>query len=173
MPSSSFTTFFRSAPLALALTLGVSAAVLPFAVSSALAAPASVNADEKGVILHGYDPVAYFTDGKPVLGSPEFKADYNGGTYHFASAKHRDLFTADPAKYAPQFGGYCAIGTSFNKKVDGNPTLWKIVDNKLYVNINEKAHELWLTGDTNQYISNAHGNWAKIKDKPAAEVNAQ
>src|SRR5215472_14475103 len=74
-----------------------------------------VNVDKNGLALQGYDPVGYFTDGKPVKGSPEFTATYKGATYQFASAEHRDAFNESPAKYEPQFGGFCGYAASINK----------------------------------------------------------
>jgi YHS domain-containing protein len=73
-----------------------------------------VNTDSAGVAILGYDPVAYFTDAKAVVGKPEFTARHDGATWQFASAAHRDAFVANPARYAPQFGGYCAYGVAGN-----------------------------------------------------------
>jgi YHS domain-containing protein len=74
-----------------------------------------VNIDKNGLALQGYDPVAYFTDGKPVKGSPEFTAIHKGSTYQFASTEHKQLFEKSPAKYEPQFGGFCGYAASINK----------------------------------------------------------
>ena len=93
-----------------------------------IAAPASAETEvniNDGYAVHGYDVVAYFTKGQPTKGSDEFQATYDGATYRFASAEHRDLFTADPAKYAPQYGGYCAFGTAMGRKFDGDPNAWR------------------------------------------------
>ena len=85
------------------------------------------------VALKGYDTVAYFTEGRPVKGAPGFHHDWDGARYHFASAQSRDAFAADPDRYAPQFSGLCAASLSKGKIVDADPTLWKIVGDKLYV----------------------------------------
>jgi hypothetical protein len=83
--------------------------------------------------IKGYDPVAYFTDGKPTPGLPEFEYVWDERRYRFASAKHRDLFKADPVHYAPQFGNYCAMALALNQVVVANPENWLISDGKLYV----------------------------------------
>jgi YHS domain-containing protein len=86
-----------------------------------------------GLAIKGYDPVAYFTDGKPVHGVPEFAYDWDEHRYYFASAQHRDLFKADPVHYAPQFGNYCAMALSQGGIVVANPEYWQIDDGKLYI----------------------------------------
>jgi YHS domain-containing protein len=88
---------------------------------------------EKRVAIRGYDPVAYFTDSRATKGSPEFAAGFDDATYWFASAQHRDTFLADPDRYAPQFGGLCAIMVSQGKSVDPDPEAWAIADGKLYL----------------------------------------
>jgi len=85
------------------------------------------------VVLKGHDPVAYFTDGKPVMGDPKLSYDWDEGRYYFASAKHRDMFAADPERYAPQFGGYCTGSMSGGVTREGDPEAWVIRDGKLYV----------------------------------------
>ena len=89
-------------------------------------------ADPK-VALKGYDPVAYFTDGKPVKGDKAHSYDWDEARYLFANAKNKAAFAAAPEKYAPQFAGLCATGLAFGKKVEADPQAWKIVDGKLYV----------------------------------------
>ncbi len=93
---------------------------------------ASVAADAP-LAIKGYDPVAYFTDGKPTRGTPEFEYQWDEHRYRFASAEHRDLFKADPVHYAPQFGNYCAMALALGKIVVANPENWLVSDNKLYV----------------------------------------
>ena len=90
-------------------------------------------ADNVRLVLQGHDPVAYFTDGKPVKGDPRFSHDFDEARYHFASAAHRDMFVADPEKYAPQFGGYCTGSMSRNVRNEGDPQAWVIRDGRLYV----------------------------------------
>jgi hypothetical protein len=83
--------------------------------------------------IKGYDPIAYFTDGKPVRGLPEFQYQWDDYRWQFASAAHRDMFKADPVQYAPQFGNYCAMALSLGQIVVANPENWLIRDGKLYV----------------------------------------
>ncbi|MGC1467304.1 MAG: YHS domain-containing (seleno)protein [Pseudolabrys sp.] len=83
--------------------------------------------------IKGYDPVAYFTDGKPTRGLPEFTYQWDEYRYQFASAKHRDMFKADPVRYAPQFGNFCAMALALNQVVVANPENWLISAGKLYV----------------------------------------
>jgi YHS domain-containing protein len=85
------------------------------------------------VVLNGFDPVAYFTDSKPVKGDPKFSYDWDEGRYYFASAQHRDMFARDPDRYAPQFGGYCTGSMSRGKRNEGHPEAWIISNGKLYV----------------------------------------
>lgn len=99
----------------------------------------------------GYDTVAYFTEGKPVKGSKDFTTKYMGAEWRFASQENLNLFLADPAKYAPQYGGYCAwaMGGADNGTrgftAKGDPEVWKIVDSKLYLNYDKSISEKWHT----------------------------
>src|SRR5262245_10934456 len=94
------------------------------------AAGPEVNATVTGLALRGYDPVSYFTDNKPVMGDFTITAEHDGATYRFSSEAHKAMFEKDPAKYLPQYGGFCAFGTAQGYKVDGDPNVWKIVDNR-------------------------------------------
>jgi YHS domain-containing protein len=85
------------------------------------------------VVLKGHDPVAYFTDGKPVRGKPDISYDWDEGRYYFANAQHRDMFSSDPERYAPQFGGYCTGSMSRGVRNEGDPDAWIISDGRLYV----------------------------------------
>ena len=99
---------------------------------TALASAAEViNIDKSGLALQGYDPVAYFTDGKPVKGSPEFTASYKGATYQFASAEHKQLFEKSPAKYEPQFGGFCGYAASINKLAPVEVEYFQVLHDRL------------------------------------------
>jgi YHS domain-containing protein len=130
---------------------------------------AAVNLNDSGLALRGYDPVAYFTVAKPTQGSAEFKATHDGATYHFASAANRDAFLKEPAKFAPQYGGFCAYAAALNKKFDADPNVWKIVDNKLYVNFNADVGTKW-NADVSGFIQKANVNWTSIKDKAPADI---
>jgi YHS domain-containing protein len=124
-----------------------------------------VNADAGGLALNGYDPVAYFESGKPTHGKPEIEASYGGVRYLFASEAHRRAFRKNPTKYLPEFGGFCAVGTSFGEKVDVDPETGKVVNGKLYLNNNAKAQDIF-DKDPNGTISRAEKNWPVVKDKP-------
>ncbi len=115
-----------------------------------------------GVAIDGYDPVAYFADGKPVEGSSDFEYQWMGATWRFASAADRDQFAADPEKYAPQYGGYCAYAVSQGATADIDPDAWHIEDGKLYLNLSKKVQSIWLK-DIPGYIGKADANWPKIK----------
>jgi hypothetical protein len=120
-----------------------------------------VHATAEGIAIGGYDPVAYFTDGRPVLGSASFEHRWNGATWRFASAAARDRFAADPDAYAPRFGGYCAWAISQNYVAPGDPNVWRIVDGRLYFNFNERARELW-EADRPAAIARGNANWPSV-----------
>ena len=119
------------------------------------------NKDGKGVAIKGYDPVAYFTQSKPVKGSPTFAHQWMGATWWFASAEDRDQFAAQPEKFAPQFGGYCAYGVSKNHTVSIDPEAWRIVEGKLYLNYSKGVQETWVK-DVPGNIKAAEENWPKL-----------
>jgi YHS domain-containing protein len=122
-----------------------------------------------GYMAHGYDVVAYFTDGNAVVGNDQYTAEYDGAKYRFASADNRDKFQANPDKYAPQLGGYCAFGTAMGRKFDGDPTAWKIVDGKLYLNLNKDIQKKWLENPAG-FIRGANHNWPVIASVPDATL---
>jgi YHS domain-containing protein len=99
--------------------------------------------DRNGLALEGYDPVSYFSDGKPAKGDPKIEATYNGALYHFVSQEHREVFEKDPTKYSPAYGGYCGYAASIGKVRPANPLLWSIVDGQLIVQHTKGAVELW------------------------------
>jgi len=113
------------------------------------------------VALGGYDPVAYFTDGKPVKGDAQFTAAHQGAEYRFASAKNLAAFQAAPAKYAPQYGGYCAWAVSQGYTAKGDARNWKIVDGKLYLNYNTSIQKKW-EGDIPGFIAAANTHWPDV-----------
>lgn len=155
----------RAALLALGLALGI----LPASVQ-VVSAASEVNIVE-GFAVHGYDVVAYFKVGRPVSGVNEFTAEHEGATYRFASAVNRDAFVADPARYAPQYGGYCAFGTAMGRKFDGDPTAWAIVDDKLYLNLNSDVQARWKE-NVPGYIKGAENNWPLIRSLADAALEA-
>ena len=123
-----------------------------------------VNIDKNGLALQGYDPVGYFTDGKPVKGSPEFTASYKGATYQFASAEHRDLFQQSPAKYEPQFGGYCAYGASRGKTVPIKIETWEIVNGRLLLQYDLDVKSKF-DKDPQGTLRKADENWPGLVEK--------
>ena len=123
----------------------------------------TVNEDH-GVAIKGYDPVAYFTDNKPVKGSKAHSFVYEGVTYEFASAAHRKLFVADPEKYAPQFGGFCAYGTAAGHKAVIDPAAFSIVEGKLYLNYDTKVRAVWRK-DEPGYIHKADEAWPSVSQQ--------
>lgn len=119
-----------------------------------------VYTSEDGIIaVSGYDTVSYFVgDGSPVEGSEDHTVIYNGKQYNFASAENAELFAANPTKYAPQYGGHCAWAVSRGDLAPGDPTKYKIVDGKLYLNFNEAVQQTWLL-DVPGYIENSEKEW--------------
>lgn len=115
-----------------------------------------------GLAVAGYDPVAYFTDGKPIEGKKEFSFEWQGATWRFASAAHRELFAATPEKYAPQYGGYCAWAVSQGYTADIDPEAFKIVDGRLYLNYDKKVQATWEK-DTTGLIRKGDENWPKLR----------
>ncbi len=114
-----------------------------------------------GTAINGYDPVAYFTEGKPVEGSSDHAYDWNGAEWHFASAQNLETFKAEPEKYAPQYGGYCAYAVSYGSTAKTEPDAWKIVDGKLYLNYDKSVQSRWEK-DVPGYIAKADQNWPKV-----------
>jgi hypothetical protein len=151
-------------------TTAVTAVLL--ASTTSFAADIDANANVNDIAIKGYDTVAYFTMNKPVMGSHEFTATYKNAIFQFANAKHRDLFKADATKYAPQFGGYCAMGTAMNLKFDTDPTAWKIVDEKLYLNLNKDVQKSWLK-DVPGNLKTAETNWPALKLLTPAQAKAK
>jgi len=109
----------------------------------------------------GYDPVAYFTEGKPVKGDARFETSFQGVQWRFASAENRDRFVAAPQRYAPQYGGYCAWAVSEGKTASGDPMFWKIVDQKLYLNYDADVQKKWEK-DVPGHIRKADQNWPAV-----------
>lgn len=133
--------------------------------SFAYAADVGVNASENDLAIHGYDPVSYFTKGRPTKGSSKYTATYKGAIFQFASESNRDSFKKDPEQYAPQFGGFCAMGVALNRKLDVDPTAWHIEDNKLYLNLNKDVQKKWME-DVPGNLDTAFRNWNGIQAVP-------
>ncbi|MSO93366.1 MAG: YHS domain-containing protein [Rhodospirillales bacterium] len=135
-------------------------------------APAGAFAADKlifaadGAAIRGYDPVAYFTESKPVKGRPEFQHTWKGATWRFATAANRDAFAATPEKYAPRYGGYCAWAVSRNYTASTDPDAWRVVDGKLYLNYSKNVQENWAK-DVPGNVAKGDANWPGLAKKLA------
>ena len=154
-----FKNTFIASSLTVALSLG---AVALLTATSSFAydetSTSSINVDAAQVILKGYDSVSYFK-GQPVEGDKRFAAAYAGATYYFSNAENLQAFQANPGKFAPQFGGFCAMGAALGKKLD-------VVDGKLYLNVNADVFKKW-SEDVPGNIAKADANWPSIQNKAA------
>jgi enamine deaminase RidA (YjgF/YER057c/UK114 family) len=123
--------------------------------------------DEPRLSISGYDPVAYFTDGKPIQGKAEFEYLWHKLRWRFANGEHRDLFVKEPSRYAPQYDGYCAMGVSNDDaahKDTVDPEAWAIVDGRLYLTHNEHWLEVWRE-HSEEYIKRADASWQAVSDR--------
>ncbi len=143
-------------------------AALAFALTAFVAAPAAF-ADQapvhtgvlSNVAVGGYDPVAYFTDGRPVRGNAQFRTTYQNYEYRFATAEHLAAFRANPARYLPQYGGYCAWAVAQGYTAPGNPQNWRVVDGKLYLNYDTTVQRRW-EANIPGFIQSANRNWPSV-----------
>ena len=119
--------------------------------------------------MHGYDPVAYFKEGRARVGQAVFSVKHGAAVYRFVSQPNKEAFERTPQRYAPQYGGFCAFGASLGAKFDGDPTLFRVVNDKLYFNLNPEIKEKWEQ-DIAGNIVKADGHWAKIRSKSPAEL---
>lgn len=119
--------------------------------------------------VHGYDPVAYFTEAAPVRGEDNITAIHDGAAYRFSSADNKRIFEQNPARYVPQFGGFCAYGVAVGKKFDGDPRLWTVRNDKLYLNLNPAIVEAFEK-DVPGNIAKAEKQWSKIEKKAVADL---
>ena len=156
------TTFFSKISKTLVLTAAMLMSSLSFA-------NVAIEVDDNGVILAGHDAVSYFTEDAAVLGYAGISTVYDGAIYHFSSEENRDTFKANPAKYAPQYGGFCAFGTSIGKKFDIDGKAFEVVDGKLYVQKNLQVLKSW-SPEKAERIPAANGHWPKIKDIEASKL---
>lgn len=144
------------------------AALVAFVLGAGLAAIPAAAADKDPVFatrgnlaIRGYDPVAYFTEGKAVKGDKDFTLGWQGADWRFASDENRTLFAADPEKYAPQYGGYCAWAVSRNYTASTDPDAFTIVGDRLYLNYSRRVMRQWLE-DRDANIESADGNWPAV-----------
>ena len=125
------------------------------------------NTDLNGVVIHGYDLVAYFEESRPLVGSEAYEYEYDGVMFRFASDSNQERFAADPTAYLPEFGGYCSLGVGNGYKDGMHPEVFDILDGKLYFNLTPQIHEGWLQS-YEERIETANANWPDIKgsDEP-------
>jgi YHS domain-containing protein len=116
------------------------------------------------VMLLGYDPVAYFTEGKPIKGTPQHQVKLPERSYYFASAQNKALFEANAAKYEPQYGGFCSSGAAFAIKLGSDPTSWQIYDGRLFIFGDVLGQEAWRV-DPAWNVGHGDRLWPEIKDK--------
>lgn len=143
---------------------GAAAAVCLSLILSVTPSAAGEIFEREGAAISGYDPVSYFTSDGPAKGSPDLEAAYKGATFRFATAENRTRFIADPEKYLPQYGGYCAYGTAGGYKAPTDPHAFTIVGGKLYLNYDAAIQDTWRQ-DKDGYISKADANWPAVKDQ--------
>jgi len=141
-------------------------ATLALLLSTAVFAADEVNTDKTGLAIGGYDPVTYFAADKPAKGDFQITAEHDGAVYRFINEHNRDLFKKNPQRYVPQYGNYCAYGVAVGQKFSADPTVWKIMDGKLYLNLNPQIAELF-NKDVKGHIAKADQNWKQIQSKPA------
>lgn len=133
------------------------AALLLLATSTFAGNLVNVSGASKAAV-NGFDPVAFFTDSKPVNGSPFITAEHQGATYYFATEEHKKLFAANPEKYAPQFGGFCAFGVAEGKLFPVDISTWQVRDGKLYLNLNPDVLKAF-NADLEGKLAKATQNW--------------
>lgn len=124
----------------------------------------AVNVSRGQLALHGHDAVAYFTDGRPARGTASFEHRWNGAVWRFATAANRDVFAKDPARYAPEFGGYCAYAVSRGYTADVDPNAWRIVDGRLFLNYSKRVQRLW-EADIPGNIAKGRASWPGVLEK--------
>ena len=151
--------------IAIASSLFMSGAAFAYDITS----KAPINMTSTKIALQSHDPVAYFTAGKPVLGSVAYSAEHEGATYRFSSDANRKAFLADPAKYAPLHGGFCQQGVAGGRKLDGDPNLFNIANGRLAVFSYPAALE-GFRKDPEGNAKKAEANWVNIKEKTPREL---
>jgi hypothetical protein len=154
----SLRTVTRRAAIALILAAAVSRATR----AQQQRAPASTEIPK--IAIQGYDTVAYFTEGRPVKGGEDYETEWLGARWRFASAQHRDMFTADPERYAPRYGGYCAASMAYGNRKAPSPESWKIVDGRLYLLTNQGSLDRWQQNASDN-IRKGDEHWAALRDQ--------
>jgi len=153
---------FESSLLASILLLTAAAAI------AGVGQDKPVAVDSNHIAIKGYDPVAYFTDGKAVKGSSDFEYVFSDAKWQFSSAAHRDLFVANPEHYMPQYGGFCAGGTAFGALAPADPEAWTIVDGKLYMVSSKKILNEWKANSA-ENIRQADAHWTAMQQRQPSQ----
>ncbi|MEM7061495.1 MAG: YHS domain-containing (seleno)protein [Pseudomonadota bacterium] len=140
-------------------------AVAAIAIAGVVSGPPAEATNQLATAIGGYDTVSYFKGGEPKMGKAKFHHFWNGAVWFFASEENRDAFAADPTSFAPahapKYDGYCAWAASQNYKRPGDPNVWQIVDNRLYLFVHEGARDKWRA-DIPTFIAQADENWVRI-----------
>jgi YHS domain-containing protein len=152
-----------------AAAMGAFSTVIAFAAGPDVNTTIGMTAAKAPLAAHGYDPVAFFTQNRAVLGNAAHSAVHNGAAYRFSSEANQRKFERNPEAYAPQYGGFCAFGVSVGAKFDGDPRLFRVVDGKLYFNLNPDIQQSWLK-DVPGNIQKADGHWTKIRNTPPQDL---
>ena len=129
----------------------------------------ALNVDRRGRALQGYDVVAYFENQQAVPGDSEWSVSYQGANWHFSNSENSKKFVDNPEKYVPENGGYCTFGVVLSKKFDGDPTIWLIYNEELYVFLNEDVKKKFLQDEVGNF-ERVRNNWPSIKDKLPEEL---
>ncbi len=140
---------------------------LALAVAATLSATSipALAAEKVPLGIKGYDPVAYFTQKRAVVGDPQFRHEWDGAVYQFASARHLEMFKADPDRYLPQYSNLCAASVAKGVKVDGNPEHWLVVDDRLYL-FGGPAGPGLMQSDPTAMKRKADENWPQVSRMP-------
>ncbi len=144
--------------------IGVIIALNLIMISNAFAAKPVYSGGRERAAIRGYDPVAYFTENKPVKGSRDFLLEHNGAKWLFSSQENLEAFKANPDKYTPQYGGYCAYAVSRGSTASIKPEFFTIHNDKLYLNFSKSVYKKWMK-DKNVYIKDANQEWPKLLKK--------
>ncbi len=129
----------------------------------------TVNLDEQGRALHGYDPVAYFEKESPILGNDKTTLSWNNATWQFSNEENLARFKQNPEQFKPANGGFCTFGVVLGKKFDGDPKVWMVKDKQLYVFLNKEVRDKFLQ-DEEGNMKKANTNWPDIKEKSPEEL---
>ncbi|MGB6228538.1 MAG: YHS domain-containing (seleno)protein [Litorimonas sp.] len=154
-------TSIKSFLISSALALGTTGTLLNTPAFAADEVLVTADVATSTLAVQGYDVIAY-RGGTPTLGSVDYAAMHEGATYRFASQANLDAFTADPARFVPAYGGFCAYGVAKGKKFEVDPTAFSLIDDVLYLNYNRRIQKKW-SKKTDKYIDQADGNWSELR----------